>query len=239
MAAPNRGSRVRMLDEAERLFAERGYDATHTREIVARSGGTLGTFSYHFKSKHALLVEVVRRRFDDLGDLRLERYQSLLESAPDGQPTLEDVIDCIITPFLERAMCGGPEWRSYIILLCRLMYGESNGTQPEVAAFTDAVGKVLLGWLRQAAPAAAPSDLAYAYQFTIATMVDSATQLGSNRLSRLTDGECRELKYEDLRVQLLRYTGAGVRAVLGLPPVTLAEGARPDGAEARTAPMSA
>lgn len=217
MAAPNKGSKERMLDVAEKLFAERGYDAATTRDIAALSEATLGTFSYHFKSKGALLTEVVRRRFDALGTLRRERYQCYVEKAPDGQPTLDEVIDSIITPFLERAMCGGPEWRSYITLICRLMYIGAHGPDVEVAVFTDAVGRELLGWLRRAAPGASQKDLGYAYQFMIASMVDSAAQWEHDRLNRLTDGACSEFDFNGLHQRLLRYSEAGVRAVLGLP----------------------
>ena len=48
MAAPKGGSRDRLLDAAEKLFAQRGFDGTSIRDIAARSGDTIGTLSYHF-----------------------------------------------------------------------------------------------------------------------------------------------------------------------------------------------
>ena len=64
MAAPRGGTRERILDAAERLFASRGYEGTSTRAIVAASGDTIGSVNYHLGSKEKLLREVVIRRFD-------------------------------------------------------------------------------------------------------------------------------------------------------------------------------
>ena len=62
-------SRLAILDAAERLFAERGYDATSIAEIGALAGLSRGTPSYFFNSKAALYRAVLGRAFEETADL--------------------------------------------------------------------------------------------------------------------------------------------------------------------------
>ena len=50
-----------ILDVAERLFYERGYDNTSTNDILAEIGIARGTLYYHFKSKEDILDAMIER----------------------------------------------------------------------------------------------------------------------------------------------------------------------------------
>ena len=50
-----------LLDVGQRLFAERGYDASSVRDITAAAGANLGAVTYHFASKEALYQAVLER----------------------------------------------------------------------------------------------------------------------------------------------------------------------------------
>ena len=56
--------RVAMLDAAEQLFGEQGFDDTTLGAIVARSGGSLATLYKLFETKEGLLAQVLKRRPD-------------------------------------------------------------------------------------------------------------------------------------------------------------------------------
>jgi AcrR family transcriptional regulator len=53
-------ARTRILDAAERLFAERGFDRTSTARIATEAAVPHGLIFYHFKTKMDLLLAVVR-----------------------------------------------------------------------------------------------------------------------------------------------------------------------------------
>jgi AcrR family transcriptional regulator len=53
-------ARERILDAAERLFAERGFDRTSTARIATAAAVPHGLIFYHFKTKMDLLLAVVR-----------------------------------------------------------------------------------------------------------------------------------------------------------------------------------
>lgn len=65
------GSRDRVLAAATRLFAERGFDGTTTREIGRASGLNIATVAYHVGAKADLYREVMRRAYqEELAALR-------------------------------------------------------------------------------------------------------------------------------------------------------------------------
>jgi AcrR family transcriptional regulator len=53
-----------LLNVAAELIAERGYRGTTVNDVVAHSGLSKGTFYWHFKSKHELLLAVLEERID-------------------------------------------------------------------------------------------------------------------------------------------------------------------------------
>jgi len=57
-------SRVRILDAAERLFAERGFDATSTSSIAKLAAVPKGLLFYYFPTKSDLLCALVGERLD-------------------------------------------------------------------------------------------------------------------------------------------------------------------------------
>ncbi|MBU0926943.1 MAG: TetR/AcrR family transcriptional regulator [Spirochaetes bacterium] len=56
-------TRGRILDEATRLFAARGYEAVGVQDLCESSGVTKPTLYYHFGSKAGLLDALLRDRF--------------------------------------------------------------------------------------------------------------------------------------------------------------------------------
>ena len=60
--------RERLLEEAEALFAEKGYTAVSIREIIAAADCNVASINYYFGNKKNLYLEVFRRasaRFAD------------------------------------------------------------------------------------------------------------------------------------------------------------------------------
>lgn len=62
-------SRRAILDAAEHLFAERGYEAATMAEIAAAAGLSRGTPAYFFRSKEDLYRAVLGRAFEETAEL--------------------------------------------------------------------------------------------------------------------------------------------------------------------------
>ncbi|GIK49310.1 MAG: TetR family transcriptional regulator [Alphaproteobacteria bacterium] len=212
MAAPKGGTRERILNAAEQLFAQRGYDGASTRAIVAKSGDTIGSVNYHFGSKDKLLAEVIRRRWDEIVEARRECYAAARRQYG-GAPPVEAVVEAIVAPYLERAMCGGRGWRSYALLQARVLYSEKSYTR-NLKALSEPIAREFIGWLAESLPGADMRDLGYAYQFMIGAMVESCAEIEVNRISRITDGLCDAADYGQVKARLLAFISGGIRATV-------------------------
>jgi TetR/AcrR family transcriptional regulator len=74
-------TRAAILDAAERLFAEKGYDATSLNEVGAAAGVSRGTPGYFFGSKTELYKAVLNRSFAEVRDaVRAGRDRALASS---------------------------------------------------------------------------------------------------------------------------------------------------------------
>ncbi|MBD1936452.1 TetR/AcrR family transcriptional regulator [Microcoleus sp. FACHB-68] len=59
-------TRTRILQSAQRLFANKGYEGTTTRDLAADAGVAEGTLFRHFSNKKAILVEVATQGWVDI-----------------------------------------------------------------------------------------------------------------------------------------------------------------------------
>jgi len=90
-------TRERLLDAAERLFAERGFKRASVREITAAAGCNLAAVNYHFGSKRALYRAVFSRR---LGALREQRLAALRRVAGGSDAASTELLRAFAEAFL-------------------------------------------------------------------------------------------------------------------------------------------
>ncbi|MEE8154343.1 MAG: TetR/AcrR family transcriptional regulator [Phycisphaerales bacterium] len=91
-------TKQKILDAAERLFAEHGYAATSMRQLVNKAGVNLAAVHYHFQSKQELFIAVVERRLRPLNEQRMQLLNELEEAADGKPPTVERLVAALIEP---------------------------------------------------------------------------------------------------------------------------------------------
>ncbi len=77
MTRPSEVTRERILKAAERLFAERGYDGTSIRTLVAKARVNQAAINYHFDGKDGLYREVLRAAFRSMTEQQLGHSQEV------------------------------------------------------------------------------------------------------------------------------------------------------------------
>jgi AcrR family transcriptional regulator len=91
-------TRERLLDTAERLFAERGFAATSVRDITAAAGCNLAAVNYHFGGKSNLYREAFLRGLIVLREQRLAALREIMARRP--APEVAEVLHVFATAFV-------------------------------------------------------------------------------------------------------------------------------------------
>ena len=88
-------TKERLLDEAEVLFAQRGFDGVSVREITKAARCNLAAVNYHFGNKKNLYVEVFRCRWVPRAKRLQEHFRKNLDTQDGASP-----------PAVARALAG-------------------------------------------------------------------------------------------------------------------------------------
>lgn len=144
-------TKARILDAAETLFMEHGFEATSLRLITAAAGVNLAAVNYHFGSKEELFQAVLTRRLDPMNQARvalLDRYEAK------AAPTLlscERILAALFVPALTLARDPARGGTNFLRLLGRA-YADpapfirqflSVQYAPMIARFKDAFARAL------------------------------------------------------------------------------------------------
>jgi AcrR family transcriptional regulator len=178
-------SRERILDAAERLFAERGLRATSLREIAAAARANPGSIYFHFKTKAELTREVFRRRLVPLDGERLLRLEACERAAAPRPAPLRDVLEALIAPLARLTRDGGAAGLRFLGVLGRT-YSEPD---PEIIRMLERDHGATLdrfrGALARALPELPAADLNLRFHFALGSV---AHTLGSDVTWRMVSG---------------------------------------------------
>jgi AcrR family transcriptional regulator len=116
---PPHETRTRILDAAEELFMQHGFEGTSMRLLTTRAEVNLAAVNYHFGSKDALIEALFRRRLDPMNAARIAALEKLETEAAGRALAAEAIIRAFVGESLrmiEDAKGGG---RNFIRLLGR------------------------------------------------------------------------------------------------------------------------
>ena len=107
---------TRILDAAEVLFVEHGFEATSLRMITQRAAVNLAAVNYHFGSKEVLFQGVISRRLAPYNQECIEELRLALIDAPHGLS-----VDSIVAAYLRPAIRLAKDPARGGIIFIRLM----------------------------------------------------------------------------------------------------------------------
>ena len=198
----------KILDAAESLFADKGFNGTSLREITSQAEVNLAAVNYHFGSKKELIKAVMSRYMNELSP-RLEL--ALTEVCEQESPSLIEVFSAFIDPLLSLNDFKNNGTSNFLQLLGR-GYTDSQGflrwfltTQyPGVIDnFVTAVQK--------AYPELSAEEMFWRLHFTMGTVV--FTMSSSDALIDIAKSDFkRELQISDVIRNVIPYVAAGVGA---------------------------
>ncbi len=143
-------TKTKLLDVAERLFAEKGIHAISLRNIISEAEVNLAAIHYHFGSKEALLREVFSRRIKPVNEERLRRLDELLAVSGNAKTDLAALVRAFLEPVV-RIRFESPNRTLIIMKLVHQLQADSGDlrevfydlVEGVISRFMDAFGEAL------------------------------------------------------------------------------------------------
>jgi AcrR family transcriptional regulator len=217
---PSDGSRgaetkVRLLDAAERLFGERGFEGTSIRAVTQAAGVSVSAANYHFGSKSALLRMTLLRRVEPLNRRRLERLDALEREAVGRPLKLEAVLGAFLEPIFEKHANSADATARFRQVAARL-YSDP----PEIVAAMKQelfapIARRFVAALETALPDQTRQQITLGFQFTIGVMVHVTSghlATAPNLEGADSTSESAAFSDEQLLASMVAYIASGLRS---------------------------
>ena len=192
-------TKARILDAAENLFGNHGFETTSLRDITAEAHVNLAAVNYHFQSKDSLIEAVIQRRIEPVNRRRLE----MLEAA--GQkPTVEQVVEAYVTPVIE------VDLSPIVPLMGRILSTPDQFVLRVFKRHMTVVAQKFTEALATALPGLSRAERGWRLHFMGGAVAHVLSW--SHLLPEVTGGICDPSDRKALTARLVRFVAAGFRA---------------------------
>lgn len=219
-SAHTTGTYHRILDVAERLFAERGIIGTSIRNITDQANVNVAAVNYHFDTKEKLVHTVIERRFQSLENARSEALDEVqarcLREA--RAPEASELVDALIEPIFRHAETGDAGWLNFLNFVSRLAWepGAEKYSPPSTSLEIFARFDVML---KQAIPALAQDKARRSWRiaFMRAASQQTLLMIAAVRSGRTPNAmafvsDLNNLSTEEIKNELIAFVAAGLAA---------------------------
>jgi AcrR family transcriptional regulator len=212
-------TRGKLLDAAERLFANKGYDGASLRDIADSADQHLALTTYHFGSKERLFEEVIQRRAAAMEKLRLGTLEQIDMTTLSPAEAVRALIEAYALPIIRARYGSSRQWQAHVRLISQLI--SIKRWVPLIRKYYDNCAQVYIAKFEEVLPHADRNDLLDSFSFMISDMLYVCYY--TNRFSHMKNRSA-PLK-EQIAVateNFLRFTQAGFMALeeqqRSLPP---------------------
>ena len=209
--ATSADTKTRILDAAESLFMEHGFEATSLRSLTTAASVNLAAVNYHFGTKEELFQAVLTRRLDPMNQERIELLQRLERDACGKAMSCEKILFAMLIPALRLARDEKRGGKNFLRLLGRA-YADPA---PFIRHFLSAQYAEMIGLYKEAFLKALPQlsrqELTWRLHFVMGAL--SYTLAGTDAVKLFAQMTAAE-KYDDelLLQRLAPFLVAGLKA---------------------------
>ncbi len=204
-------TKSRILDVAEQLFMEHGFEATSLRSLTSSASVNLAAVNYHFGSKEELFQAVLTRRLDPMNQERIELLTKLESGAGDRPIACERILAAMLVPALRLARDERRGGKNFLRLLGRA-YADPA---PFIRHFLSAQYAEMISRYKEAFHRALPHlsrhELTWRLHFVMGAL--SYTLAGTDALKLFSQVTAVEKDNDELLIQRLApFLVAGLKA---------------------------
>ncbi len=205
-------TKQRILDAAEQLFAEHGFDGASLRSITTVAGVNLAAVNYHFKSKEALIQEVLARKLGPINRQRLDLLDAYEAEAGQRPVAIEKLVYAMVGPMLPPTAHPAGAGMTFGTVMGRVYLERNVKLQQLIVSELQGVIRRFAAAFHRAIPAVPPGELYWRMFFTMGVV--SHTLAASDMLALISDGACDPSDPDATLKRLVAYIVPALRAPL-------------------------
>lgn len=207
LAKVSGGARITILDAAEELFAQFGFDGVPVREVAKRANVALSLVTYHFPSKDQLIDEVITRR---TGILNSTRRQHLRKFILEDSQDLDKFVEAFAKPFLDLIGSGDEHWRNYGEIIAQTAL--STKYAATLTKHFDQTARMYADTLRDMYGQSDPEKSIRAIVFGVSVMLSIFAS--TRRVEAISEGEYDSADPNDAYPLMVRFIAGGIEKVM-------------------------
>lgn len=199
----------RLLDAAERLFAQRNYQTVTLKEIAAEANANVGQIAYHFGKKDTLVRETIQRRAGELNRDRIALLEQYEELVGRDNVEVEPLVRALILPYYNRLDDQDSQWRHFATFVGRSVWDGTLSTY--MSESFDDVAKLYIAAFMRALPRIEQGDAVRGFQFLMAVMHAATVQ--DARVDGLLRGAGAASSWSAYKETVIPFISAGFKAI--------------------------
>ncbi len=216
MDALSQDTKTRILDAAETLFMEHGFEATSLRQLTGAAGVNLAAVNYHFGTKEELFQAVLTRRLDPMNQERIDLLERYRREAGARPLSCEKILSAMLIPALRLSRDEKRGGHHFLRVLGRA-YADPA---PFIRNFLSAQYAEMIARFKEAFLEALPhltrQELTWRLHFVMGAL--SYTLAGTDALKLMAQVAPGEKDNDEMLLQRLApFLAAGLKAPLGDP----------------------
>ncbi|MEI6675454.1 MAG: TetR family transcriptional regulator [Verrucomicrobiota bacterium] len=227
---PNTGSKLRLLEAAEKLFAEHGFDVVSVRDITQAAGGNVAAVNYHFGSRDGLVELVMTRYLMPVHEERLARLDAAEQKWAGQVVPIEELVYAFVRPLITQVEKSELSEQLFYRLVGRIFGSHGHDIPAPIEVQMSVLIKRFTQSLSKSLPMVAEEDLVWRLHFVMGAMIYMLTH--GEAMQRLSQGAAGNPGMKATLERFVRFAVAGLRDGVGSPPPqqTVARaGQAPDG----------
>ncbi len=219
-AIPETGSKRKLLDAAEQLFADHGFESVSVRDITQLAKANVAAVNYHFGSRDALLGMVMMRYLLPVTEERLSRLE-VIEKKRIADIFIEEIIEAMVMPLMNVVTRSELSERLFHRLMGRIFSQQGHGlpesVEPQIQLVNDRFTHLFAAKL----PDLSAEELAWRIHFLVGGMLHLLTH--QDIITRLSKGASGAPTMQVTLDRFIAFAAAGMCNGQNSGPVVIEE----------------
>ena len=201
------GTRERILDAAERLFGERGFEVVSLRDITGLAEANVASVNYHFGSKEKLIDAVVERHAAPVNERRMMMLDAAEERHGEAPVPVREMLEAFLRPMIAHILDGRMSEDLFCKFMGRMMsergYCLPKSVEP---VFQQMSLRFAMAFLKSV-PGLTEQEVLWRMHFSFGVL--SNTLMHRDTLQQISQGRAGDPGMEVLMDGVLDFTAAG------------------------------